>query len=71
MTKLSTNLLDNMKLCTLCLSNDEWPYLETKAILHDRDGLHSTLGNMWAPLKGHDKYLLHENAKKLGLISKL
>lgn len=52
--------INQMKLCPLCLSNDEWPYTETHGALHQEQGLHSRLGYTWKPEKGHKDYDLHK-----------
>jgi hypothetical protein len=68
-------LINNMKMCLLCLSSEEYPYTESAARLHNRDGLHHTVKkgykHTWAPLKGNEAYESHISAKKLGLIDSL
>lgn len=58
-----------MKMCLLCRSSDEWKYDETAARLHQRTGLHATLGKHWTPMKGHPQYELHaQMCELLGLV---
>jgi len=57
--------INRMRLCTICRDNDEWPYTAIAAQLHDRDGLHSTFGNAWAPMKGHAMYEQHMRQREL------
>lgn len=58
-------LLNRMKMCPFCKDGPEWPYTESKAELHDRQGLHSTLGKTWAPTKGNPRYEEHLRWLKL------
>lgn len=57
--------INRMKLCTLCVSDEENPYLEIDAKLHERDFMHKTLAKTWAPLKGHPLFEQHNRAVRL------
>lgn len=72
--------MDNQLLCTMCTSTDKWPYDNTGAVLHQRDGMHHTMGlttqgspvaSTWKPVKGHAMWNRHTEIKKLGLIDSL
>lgn len=73
-------LINLQKLCTLCLSNEEWPYDNTGALLHFRDGLHHTVGyykgrkkrwlkswkSTWCPAsKAHPQWEQHQRSLAL------
>lgn len=59
--------INKMKMCILCNENLE-DYSAQKAALHLKFGLHSTKGNIWQPMKGHELYETHLRwCKLLGL----
>lgn len=56
---MSSEQLNKMKLCPLCKEDEKYPYQPVDGVLHERDGMHRTLGKSWFPNKGHKDYETH------------